>query len=644
MKRRHIIIIISFISTLLACDNYLDVVPDNVATIDFAFYDRVGAEKFLATCYSYLPHFGSSGHDVAIQGSDELCIHEQSDIYWLNGFHTYRLIRGQQNVSEPLANFWDGRNSGHSLFQGIRDCNIFLENIHKVGKDLDEWERNRWIAEVKFLKAYYHYYLMRMYGPIPVIRENLPLSAGIDEVRLFREPVDEVVNYIVELIDEAVPDLPQEVMNTTIELGRITQPAALAIKAEVLVTAASPLFNGNTMYSGFKDSKGIVLFNTQYEEEKWEKAMEAAKIAIESAHAANHKLYLFDDPNYNVSQETRQIQSCRGAFTERWNSEVLWGLTRNTMSDLENFSLPYFTMKDVQNMGSSPIFSPTLRMAELYYSKHGVPIEEDKEYDYSNRYKTSLADTTQKYFISDRFETANLNQYREPRFYANLGFDGGIWFGNGRYKDVGMGIQSETSWVMTAKRGEPSGKTQSIRYFATGYMPKKYSHFQTVHTETSGVIKVRMAFPIIRLADLYLLYAEARNEFLGPDEEVYKYLDEVRARAGLEGVVTSWATHSKYPEKPMTKEGLREIIQQERMIELSFEGKRFWDIRRWKIANDLLNKPIKGWNVNGATAMEYYNIVTLEILKFQTKEYLWPIREHTLRINKNLVQNPFWEM
>lgn len=636
------IFIISLSALLFSCTDYLDVVPDNLATIDYAFYDRMGAEKFLTTCYSYLPRFGSYGSDVSIQGSDEVMIHAQEEVYWLDGFHTYRVIRGQQNVSSPLANFWDGANSGINLHQGIRDCNIFLENINKVGNDLEPTDRTRWISEVKFLKAYYHYYLLRMYGPVHIIRENLPMSAGIDEVRLYRDPFDEVVDYIIELIDEAIPDLPLQIANRSIELGRITKPIALAIKAEVLVTAASPLFNGNSTYSGYEDSRGIELFNPEYDPEKWKLAMDAAKEAIDASLDANHQLYMFDDPNYIVSEETRYVQSCRGAFGERWNPEVIWGYTRNTMQDLQKFSLPYFTLRDVQNMGSSPIFSPTLRIAELYYSKNGVPIEEDRGFDYVNRYKTSFADSTQKYYVTDRFETANLNQNREPRFYANLGFDGGIWFGNGRYKDVGMSDASETSWVIAAKRGEASGKTQSIRYYATGYMPKKYSHFQSVHIASGGAQFVRMVFPIMRLSDLYLLYAEARNEYSGPDEEVYYYLDQVRERAGLKGIVESWAENSIYPDKPLSKEGLREIIHQERMIELSFEGKRFWDIRRWKKANTFLNKPLKGWNVDGSTTMDYYNVVTLENLKFQTREYLWPLREHTLRVNKNLVQNPFW--
>src|SRR5690606_23118379 len=137
----------------------------------------------------------------------------------------------------------------------IRNCNIMLENLDRV-PDLDPYMRDRWRAEATFLKAYYHWYLFRMYGPIPVVDVNLPISAKTDEVRIKRQPVDSVVNYIVGLIDKASTGglqdaLPSLITNEATELGRITRPAALAIKARVLVTAASPLFNGNTDFSNF---------------------------------------------------------------------------------------------------------------------------------------------------------------------------------------------------------------------------------------------------------------------------------------------------------------------------------------------------------------------------------------------------------
>ncbi len=640
MKKIYLILLTVSI-VLTNCGEYLDIVPDNVATIEYAFRDRVGAEKFLVTCYSYLPDFGHTNNDPTIMGSDEIWIHAETEPYQLGDFVMNRIKRSQQNVSSPLYDTWRGSNRGTNYFTAIRECNSFLENIDLVGPDLTEGEKLRWVAEIKFLKAYYHYYLLRMYGPIPLVKVNLPIDSETDEVRVYRDPFDECVDYIVQLIDEAVPNLPLTIQNVSSELGRITKTIALSIKAELLVMAASPLFNGNDAYSDFKDNKGTQLFNPDYDAVKWERAMIACETAIEATNEANIQLYQFNDLRYPLSEETRRLMSIRNAFGEKWNTEVIWGIPKNTTQNLQSYSKPYFTNDDIRYMQTNPILSPTLRMAELYYTSNGVPINEDVHYDYPDRFKTKVA-TGQSYYVKDGFETAILNQNREPRFYANLGFDGGIWFGNGRYKDVGEGTASETSWVIEAKAGQTSGKIQDIRFSSTGYFPKKYTHFLTESTSSGGVSYYRMSFPVMRLADLYLLYAEARNEFLGPDGIVFEYIDRVRNRAGLEGVVESWQLYSKNPNKPLNKEGLRDIIRQERMIELSFEGKRFWDIRRWKIADQILNQPIRGWNVSRKEAAEYYNIVTIENLEFQMKEYLWPISESALRENPNIEQNPFW--
>lgn len=623
----------------LSCADYLDVVPDNIATIDYAFRDRESAEKFLFTCYSYMPDMGYT-RDPAMMGSDEIWSHDidRTDHVVSNTY--YLKLPGRQNVNDPLLNFWDGRQDGKNLFVGIRDCNIFLENIGKV-VGLTPDERDTWIAEVKFLKAYYHFFLLRMYGPIPIIRENLPIHAGIEEVQVYREPVDEVVEYIVQLLDEAAEMLPLAISDRISQLGRVTKPVALTVKADLLVMAASPLFNGNTTYNNFVDSRGVKLFNTEYDPEKWGVAMEACKEAIDASHEASHALYTFMNLYYDLSEETYRVLTLRNAFAEKWNQEVIWGYSNGTFNALQRHSLPYFTHEHMMYIITLPDLGPSIHIAEQFYSQNGVPISEDKNYSYENRYNTAPAGEDQKYYIQEGFETAILNQYREPRYYSSIAFDGAVWFGNGRYKDVGKGSGDEVSWVVKNKIGDPSGRASDWRFSITGMYARKLVNYQTTVT-TSSITYRSMVFPVYRLADLYLLYAEARNEYSGPDEEVYFYIDQVRQRAGLEGVEESWNQHSRFPTKPSTQDGLREIIRQERLNELAFEGKRFWDIRRWKIAEDLLNQPVKGWNMQGTNTEEYYNLVTFSELTFTTKDYFWPIREYALRQNKNLVQNPYW--
>ena len=154
------------------------------------------------------------------------------------------------------------------------------------------------------------------------------------------------------------------------------------------------------------------------------------------------------------------------------------------------------------------------------------------------------------------------------------------------------------------------------------------------------------SFPIIRLSDLYLMYAEASNETKSaPDADVYEYIQKVRDRAGLDeggDLVSTWQTHSSNPSKPITKDGMREIIHQERMIELALEGHRYWDLRRWKLAGEYFSKPIRGWNIFKPDVEGFYEVENIFYRNYLTKDYLWPISQTELLRNPNLIQNPGW--
>ncbi|MPM44358.1 hypothetical protein SDC9_91036 [bioreactor metagenome] len=117
----------------------------------------------------------------------------------------------------------------------------------------------------------------------------------------------------------------------------------------------------------------------------------------------------------------------------------------------------------------------------------------------------------------------------------------------------------------------------------------------------------------------------------------------MRNRTGLEGVIESWRNHSTNPEKPLSKDGMREIIQRERMIELAFEGQRYWDLRRWKLLKEYMNMPIQGWNITSRETVGFYKVQTLAFPKFEEKDYLWPIRQENILKNRKLIQNPGWQ-
>ncbi|MDR0574811.1 MAG: RagB/SusD family nutrient uptake outer membrane protein [Tannerella sp.] len=641
IKNRILLVGVSAIAVLFGgCNEFLDVTPDNVATIDYAFRLRTAAESFLFTCYSYMPSHSAPGGNPALCGGDEAWLVPTSS-------NTGAAIgRGNQRVVEPYMNAWQGSAGCKDLYQGIRDCNVFLENIHLV-PDMTQSEKDRWIAEVKFLKAYYHFYLTRMYGPIVLIRENLPMDASPDEIKIPRSPVDECFDYIVALLDEAYPDLPNMITNEVQEFGRITQAICLSLKAKTLITAASDLFNGNPDYKGFANRDGTLLFDTEIGENekllKWQKAAEACKTAIDFCHSIGHQLYYYRPAfsAYVLTDSTMTQMNIRNAVCEKWNSEIIWANTNSVAGGLQASCIPRgLDPTRTDNSGLNGSMAPPLKIVELFYSENGVPLQEDNSWDYNSRFQIMEPEEMDAVYLKQGYLTAKMNFRREPRFYANLGFDGGIWYGQGHYDDKGSDLL-----YVSCKKGQPAAAIVESAYSTTGYFIKKLVHFQSIIGSGNTFATENYPWPVIRLADLYLLYAEALNEAADSEAnraEALTYIDMIRERAGLQSVRISWLNHSNNPNKPASRTGLREIIRQERAIELMFEGQRFWDVRRWKTAIEELNKPVTGWYLDDGTAEGYYRERLVYEQTFTTRDYLWPINENCILANSNLVQNPGW--
>ena len=611
-----------------SCDSYIDVVPDNIATIDNAFTDRNQAEKFLYTCYSYLPRIGYVSTDGRY---DDLTWTGRTAIYGGIIPYQYWILRDGNRASDPYLDNWNGANGGTALFQAIRNCNILLEKINAV-RDLDPIEKIRWIAETKFLKAYYHFLLVQQYGPIPIIDVNLPVTASNEDVMVERMPVNEVFDYIIALLDEAMPDLPLKIDNVAIEMGRATQAAALAVKAKAAVTAASPLFNGNATYVSFKDSKGRPMFGV-YDQGKWERAVAACKQAIDTCHHAGHGLYEYI--NSDLSNETRKIVQVSRIFNDRWNKEHVWAMSWMTSGNgfIEEVTIP--PMHANHAAFSRGVINPTMKAAEMFYSKNGVPIDEDRFYDYENRYSIVLTSATDSKFAQTGVQTAQLHLNREYRFYGSIAFDGGLWYGLGNRSENGQ-------WAVNTKNGDISGQRGMERFSCSGFYIKKLSNIESSYNNQTFV-HVRQDYPMIRLADLYLLYAEALNESLtAPNDEVWTYVNYVRERAGLESVQDSWTNYAKNPDKYTTQSGMRDIIRRERSIELMFEGHRLNDVRRWDRAPMELTGSVRGWNYMESTPEDFYQIVTVNDVLFTDRDALSPIRTSELTKNYNLVQNPGW--
>jgi hypothetical protein len=632
----------------VSCADYLDVVPDNITTVNHAFKTRYTAQGFLYGIYANLPEFANPGSNPALMGGDEIWFTVDgarvSNALWY-------IPQGAQGANSPLANYWSSRQNGNDalrggkpMFTALRDCNIFLENIH-LPFDLSEEERKLWTGEALFLKAYFHYWLFRMYGPIPLMKNNIVIDAVENEARPYREPVDEVVEYIASLLDSATTLLPVSIEDMANDVGKPNKAIALAVKAQLLTLAASPLFNGteeegaNLDYINIVDKRGIHLFPQQYSAEKWQKAADALKEAIDAADAANHRLYDFriTNPTYvtSLNEKTIFAMQVRGAVTEKWNDEIIWGDSRTNTDALQRACHP--DQAAAASGATSSNYAPTQRIVEQFYTKNGVPVEEDKEWVNVDPLEMTTATADDKFYIQQSYSTFKLYFNREARFYGSISFAGGTLYGSGRTTDSNL-------WPVESTLVPLHSTGIFERNSVTGYTCKKLLNFKSSISGTTFT-QERYAFPIIRLADLYLMYAEALNEVGGttPSSTVYMYIDSVRARTGLEGVVKSWdkyAIDSKKT-KPLTKTGMRDIIRRERLNELAFEGARFWDLRRWKLAESYMNNTY----IRGVVRDENGNISIRDLyrLTYNPRDYLWPIKISNLANNSNLEQNHGWK-
>jgi hypothetical protein len=618
----------------------LDVVPDNIATLDHAFADRYQAEKFLSTCYWGLPRIGSWNDTPGWLGAMEMILNKEYQTQ-----AGMRIALGQDNLA-PLMNYWSWMNDNgtRSMYAGIRDCNTFLENIEKV-QDLNRYEIERQIAEVKLIKAYMHFYLLRYYGPICPLRESAPVNESTQGVRVYREKIDDCFAYILQLIDEVIDShaLPPNIVAIGTEYGRFVEAAAYAIKAKVLVYWASPFFNGNATYNDFLDHNGEPFFNQTYDASRWTKAAEACKEAISVSEdpSAGFRLYRKEDyiKTQPMSDSTWLVNALRASYSDRITVEQIWSNNASIISTvIQDGSIPRL---QTGNANVTGILSVPFSTVDLFYSGRGIPIEEDPLYDVANRFNVRIGDLDHKYYIQTGEPTAAMNFDREPRFYSTLGFNRGKWYGNSvnsTPEDDSQALYPKNLWnEISSISNSPNN------YNATGYWPKKLVSLNSLFENIDKFWEQSYPYPEIRFADLLLMCAEALNESkTAPDDEVYGYIDRVRARAGLDGVVNSWKISSN-PNKPASKTGMRDIIRRERKIELACEGHYYWDVRRWNVAHTELNRLIQGWTVTSPDVSVYYTVNTIYTQRFVApRDYLAPIPEDDIIKNPSLKQNPGW--
>lgn len=582
-----------------ACD-YLDKTPDEDMTLEDVFTNREWIRGFISNIYSWLPHenhFADDGgfRNPFVGGSDEM-----------------EIAFGEAYSHLINAGTWNPSNIGRvpiwqEAWCSIRCCNIFLEYIDDSNQDpadIDSWK-----GEVYFLRAFFHFLALRTHGPIPLI--DYVVSVDDDIQSIVRQPFDKCVKFIADDLDRAYQLLPHTRITT--DYGRPVKSSAKALKSRLYLYAASPLYNGNSeFYADLKDPQtGEQLMPQTYDKNKWKAAVDASIEALECIEESNfHGLYR--------SGTNDPIKNYEEIFTVNWNKEVLWG--KNLGDDLH-----HIWCSDPISFGLPSIFNPTQEQVDCYRMADGSkPI-----LGYTNNGLTPIINPESGYveegYVATeekgRWPKGVRNMYvgREPRFYASINYPGQIWKLNHELEFWYEGVDGK--------------KYAGSDYCKTGYLMRKINNINS--TQKPWNVQ-KPVWIYIRVAEIYLNAAEAINEYYGPTAEAYGYINAIRERSGLGPL-----------EEGLTQDEFREEIRLERRIELAFETHRYFDVRRWKIAEEIDSKPIHSLDIYSGKHKQddaFYTRVVCETRVFESpKHYLFPIPQE--EINKNprrLVQNPEW--
>ena len=546
------------------------------------------------------------------------------------------LVVGYGNSSKYNNSDRNAANMGFhrygDCYKYIRQANIFLQKAHPImttgtqGDQLLEDELTQMKANVRFMRAFYHYLLFEQYGPIILVKDKIYNATEDQDVP--RNTVDEVIEYIDSELTAVASELTQEpIFEDKDYRAWPTKGVALAVRAKLWLYAASPLLNGGYREAlSVTNPDGTRLF-PDYDAGKWEKALAACKDFIDYAEAGRYELYKeYKDDNGAVIDPDKSVYN----LFQKYTHEIIWATANNDWGGMNGdaFDRRIAPRCEKNGLGSTGV---TQELVDAFYMKDGFPVSATAYLPQSTLYQEEGYGTykDQNDNFSKKYTNVTVsNRYlnREPRFYNTVFFNGRQW-------------PVSCNQVLFYNGGN-SG-VQEGQATLTGYMLFKRFN-RSVSVTNPGVASQFRPSIIFRLADFYLMYAEAANEVNPNDARVLKYLNLVRERAGLPDIETL------NPAIRGNQELQRAAIQRERQIELGTEGQRYFDVRRWMIADKngegRQNGYVHGMNVRGESndKEDFNRIVEASQIVFNRKMYLYPMPDSEMRKTKNLVQNPGW--
>lgn len=616
MRQYNIIFLLAFVFLLISCDDFLDKKPITEITSD-----DVWRESNLAEAYMYDVYF--TFQDAGF--TEELQASACDEALFTHGREFRETNAGA--ITDVNLGWFAKTQSGHQwerLYKNIRSCNDFITNIDRA-EFVDSY-KTQLKGEAYFLRAYFLHRLTRVHGGVPIQLRVTQLTDDPQSFLIPRSSYTDCIDQVMSDLEESEKLLKDRTFANT-QKGRATLAAVKALKVRVLTDAASDIHDEATatakvpIFASYKN-KELLFYTKGTRQERWNAVKAAAKDLMNNP--MGHAIPTFGGKGLTVTEKAKKI----------WEFYL-------TESPDHIFSRYFIDTKD-ESGTKMPLFNGP----SGYHAYGGnTPIQ-----DFVDAF--SMADGS-KFDWNNPAHKAAPYKNREPRFYANVMYDGMQWIQRpsdyqkndpdgmiqtGYYQLDPQDAKDKYSAGMDTRAG--GGENWNATY--TGYYLKKYID----PADGDHRNKIKSVFPFIRLSEVYMCYIEACIE-LNELDEAKKYLNEIRDNVDLPAVTTT------------NQAELREIYQNQKRIDFCFEEQRYWDLRRWMIApnspglNSLTGIEVLATLKPGVAAQSRYtydetrwnytyNVIPLtqENRRWVDKSYYLPIHRDEMNRNKNLIQNP----
>lgn len=559
---KKLIILFGIVLLFNACnDDILEIPPkDRIAE------DAVWSDENLILAYHNNLYNSSINHGFKIHMQSKATDEAYCSITWDIG-NVARRTMNPDNITSAANTHWTGGGNLYywgNAYQSIRKINVFLEEMEKL--EISIQNKDRLIAEAKFLRAFIYFNLFERFGGVPLVDRSYNLG---DEANFARASVDQTIAFIEKDINEALPALPAKYASTDGNFGRATGDACKALLSRLYLYAASPLFN------------------TTNDKAKWQKAADAAQALLNSGYA--------------LGTDYSKVFNQKGGTP---NNEIIFS---------RNFT--------VSNGHQAPMHNLNRRYGAYggWWASNGPTQNLVDDYDMINGEPAFITVNGEKVVNpASGYDPNNPYANRDPRFDATIIHDGSQYRG-----DVfEMWVSPDGSkWGFDSYK--QSGDNPRSNYVLKKFMPEANIPLSWQEQYTNPWI-------IFRLGEIYLNYAEAKFE-LGDEATCREYISKVRERVGMPPIPAS-----------VTGAKLRERLYNERRIELAFEEHRYWDVRRWKIADVAESGKIYGMDIikESDGTKKYVRNQLVDRGQFESKYYLLPIETNEILRNPGIEQNP----